>query len=157
MFNLCNYSMIKQGKLCSEHDGLIIYVHDKYDNSAPLTSIDLVSDWEYLSIEISQKVPLPQKYVIVNIYRPPNEIVDTFNIFVNEFEMCLTNLSKMNRSTYICANFNIDLLNIHKKHNYSIFYRVLSAGFYPKTTLPTRITYTSNTLIDKILVNVIDD
>ena len=158
MFNLRNYSMIKQGKLCSEHGGLIIYVHDRYDISAPLTLIDSVSGWEYLCIEISQKAPYPQKYVIVNVYRPPNEIVDKFNIFVNEFDMFLNNLSKMNRSTYICADFNIDLLRIHKKHNYRNFFdTVLSAGFHPKITLPTRITDTSNTLIDNILVNVIDD
>ena len=158
MFNLRNYSMIKQGKLCSEHSGLIIYVHDIYDISAPLTLIDSVSGWEYLSIEISQKAPYPQKYVIVNEYRPPNKIVDTFNIFVNEFDMFLNNLSKMNKSTYICADFNIDLLRIHKKHNYRNFFdTVLSAGFHPKITLSTRITDTSNTLIDNILVNVIDD
>ena len=158
MFNLRNYSMIKQGKLCSEHGGLIIYVHDRYDISAPLTLIDSVSGWGYLCIEISQKAPYPQKYVIVNVYRPPNEIVDKFNIFVNEFDMFLNNLSKMNRSTYICADFNIDLLRIHKKHNYRNFFdTVLSAGFHPKITLPTRITDTSNTLIDNILVNVIDD
>ena len=121
MFNLRNYSMIKQGKLCSEHGGLIIYVHDRYDISAPLTLIDSVSGWEYLCIEISQKAPYPQKYVIVNVYRPSNEIVNKFNIFVNEFDMFLNNLSKMNRSTYICADFNIDLLRIHKKHNYRNF------------------------------------
>ena len=64
----------------------------------------------------------------------------------------------MNRSTYICADFNIDLLKIHKKHNYGNFFdTVLSAGFHPKITLPTHITDTSNTLIDNILVNVIDD
>ena len=158
MFNLRNYSMIKQGKLCSEHGGLIIYVHDRYDISAPLTLIDSVSGWEYVCIEISKKTPYPQKYVIVNVYRPPNEVVDKFNIFVNEFDMFLNNLSKMNRSTYICADFNIDLLRIHKKHNYRNFFdTVLSAGFHPKITLPTRITDTSNTLIDNILVNVIDD
>ena len=73
--------MIKQGKLCSEHGGLIIYVHDRYDISAPLTLTDSVSGWEYLCIEISQKAPYPQKYVIVNVYRPPDEIADTFNFF----------------------------------------------------------------------------
>ena len=124
MFNLCNYSMIKQGKLCSEYGGLIIYFHDRYDVSAPLTLIDSVSGWEYLCIEISQKAPYPQKHVIVNVYRPPNEIVDTLNMFLN-------NLLKINRSTYICAD--IDLLRIHKKHNYSNFFdTVLSAGFRPK-------------------------
>ena len=34
---------------------------------------------------------------------------------------------------------------------------MLSAGFHPKITLPTRITDTSNTLIDNILANVIGD
>ena len=98
------------------------------------------------------KAPYPQTYVIVNVYRPPDEIVDTFHIFVNEFDMFLNNLSKMNRSTYI------DLLKIHKKNSYRNFFdTVLSAGFHRKITLPTRITDTSNTLIDNILVNVIDD
>ena len=34
---------------------------------------------------------------------------------------------------------------------------VMSSGFHPKITLPTRITDTSNTLIDNILTNVYDD
>ena len=33
----------------------------------------------------------------------------------------------------------------------------MSFGFHPKITLPTRITDTSNTLIDNILTNVYDD
>ena len=33
----------------------------------------------------------------------------------------------------------------------------MSSGFHPKITLPTRITDTSNTLIDNILTNVYDD
>ena len=94
MFNLRNYSIIKQGKLCSEHGGLIIYVHDKYDLSAPLTLIDSVSGWEYLCIEISQKGPYPQKYIIVNVYRSLIEIVETFNIFSSVF------FSK--KTTYCC-------------------------------------------------------
>ena len=55
------------------------------------------------------KSAIPTKYVIVNVCRPPNEMVDTFNIFVNEFDMFLNNLSKMNSlhtfvrtSTFIC-------------------------------------------------------
>ena len=37
------------------------------------------------------------------------------------------------------------------------FDKVMSSGFHPKITLPTRITDTSNTLIDNILTNVYDD
>ena len=33
----------------------------------------------------------------------------------------------------------------------------ISSGFYPKITLPTRITNRSSTLIDNILTNVYDD
>ena len=64
----------------------------------------------------------------------------------------------MKHSTYICADFNIDLLKLYIKQHYDMFFDiVISSGFHPKITLPTRITDTSNTLIDSILTNVYDD
>ena len=44
-----------------------------------------------------------------------------------------------------------------KQHHNRFFDIVMSSGFQPKITLPTRITDTSNTLIDNILTNVYDD
>ena len=64
----------------------------------------------------------------------------------------------MKHATYICADFNIDLLKLYTKQHYNMFFdMVLSSGFHPKITLPTRITDRSSTLIDNILTNVYDD
>ena len=50
----------------------------------------------------------------------------------------------------------IYLLKIHIKTHYnSFFLNILSSGFFPKITLPTRICDTSSTIIDNIFSNVI--
>ena len=64
----------------------------------------------------------------------------------------------MKHTTYICADFNIDLLNLYTKQHYNMFFdMIISSGFHPKITLPTRITDRSSTLIDNMLTNVYDD
>ena len=66
----------------------------------------------------------------------------------------------MKHATYICADFNIDLLKLYTKQHYNMFFdmtTVISSGCHPIITLPTRITDRSSTLIDNILTNVYDD
>ena len=54
-------------------------------------------------------------------------------------------------SYYICGDFNINLLKIGMKSHYNtLFENMLSSGFYPKITLPTRICNTSSTIINNI-------
>ena len=63
----------------------------------------------------------------------------------------------MGHSSYICGDFNITLLKINVKAHYNTFFEnTLSSGFFPKITLPTRISETCSTLIDNILTNVIE-
>ena len=63
----------------------------------------------------------------------------------------------MRHSSYICGDFNINLLKIKVKAHYNTFFEnTLSSGFFPKITLPTRISETCSTLIDNILTNVIE-
>ena len=58
----------------------------------------------------------------------------------------------------ICADFNIDLVKLYTKQHYNMFFDIIiSSGFHPKITLPTRITDRFSTLIDNILTNVYDD
>ena len=48
---------------------------------------------------------------------------------------------------YLCGDFNIDLLKINVKEHYATFYNCLvSAGFFPRISLPTRVTNHSATL-----------
>ena len=62
----------------------------------------------------------------------------------------------MDNPHYICGDFNINLLKIGIKSHYNAFFEnMLSSGFYPKITLPTRICNTSSTITDNIFSNEI--
>ena len=88
-------------------------------------------------------------------------IVEDFKIFVDEFSSFLTSIRSLKHSAFICGDFNIDLLKINSnKHFASYFDRIIAKGFFPRITLPTRLSETTNctnTLIDNILTNDIDD
>ena len=63
-------------------------------------------------------------------------------------------IKEENKTAYLMGNFNIDLLkvNLHAKTN-EFVNDVISQGFLPKITRPTRITPHSATLIDHIYSN----
>ena len=159
LYNLANYKLINQFRTeCSDHGGLKTYIHDRFDVSPPIKIPESVSGWEYVCVEVSQSTPYPQKFIIANIYRPPCEITETFRTFLTEYDLFLNRLSRMKHATYICADFNIDLLKLYTKQHYNMFFDiVISSGFHPKIILLTRITDRSSTLIDNILANVYDD
>ena len=65
-------------------------------------------------------------------------------------------LSNYGHSSYICGDSNINLLKIGIKSHFDTFFEnMLSSGFYPEITLPTRICNTSSTIIDNIFSNEI--
>ena len=76
---------------------------------------------------------------------------------MDDFSNCIDR-----HSTYICGDYNIELLQIQSNHHFhSYFETILSKGFFPHITLPTRLSAASNfacnTLIDNILTNNIDE
>ena len=63
----------------------------------------------------------------------------------------------MKRSSFICGEFNINLLNINSNdHVNEYFESICSRGFFPRITLPTRNQLPSFSLIDNIITNDID-
>ena len=110
-----------------------------------------------LCLKITQTLPYVKHYVIANIYRPPYEAIDDFALFNEQFITLLNSISEKRHSSYICDDFNINLLKINLKAYYNIFFEnTLLSGFPPKITLPTRISKTCSTHIDNILTNVIE-
>ena len=84
--------------------------------------------------------------------------MDDLNLFNNEFTNSLSYL--LHRDTYVCGDFNINMLQIYtNEHYYQNFEIIISCGFVPRITLPTRICESGNrsTLIDTIFMNVIDE
>ena len=57
------------------------------------------------------------------------------------------------KNTFVCGNFNINLLSITVNEHYSSYLEgILSSGFLPTITLPARLSKNS-TLIDNIFIN----
>ena len=148
---------ILQGKrTCCRHGVLLIYVHEEYTYSN--IYIDQVaSGFEYLCIEISHCIPYSKRHLICNIYRPPGDLIHEFDIFNNKFPAFLNCIAKFNVNSYICGDFNDDLLKINTKRHYNIFFdNIISHSSIPRITLLTRISEQSSTLIDNMLANDID-
>ena len=165
-YELDNYHLISKGHSCSRHGGLIIYVHN--DFSFTLKQVDpiinnneqVIPMWEHLFISIKHKLPNSKTYIIGNIYRRPIEIVDSCNTFTEELTDMLIRLQRRSPNIYVVGDINIDLLKIYQKHHYASFFEnMISTGFYPKISLPTRFDSNNSTatLIDNIFTNVLGD
>ena len=151
LYNIPNYTAISLGATCSSHGGLTIYLH----NSFQYRILDLYTPsniWEGQFIEIYGP-NIPKKIVLCNIYRPPrdnnsNRIIDAF---IKEFFPILNKLSKNSTETIVLGDFNINLLEVEEREKYHDFYsHMVSHGFIPNITLPTRFATKKRSLIDQI-------
>ena len=96
-----------------------------------------------------------RKTIIVGVvYRPNTQPRADINIFMQKIIEIESKIKEENKVSYLMGDFNIDLLkvNIHAKTN-KFVNDVISQGFLPKITRPTRITPHSATLIDHIYSN----
>ena len=99
-------------------------------------------------IELSHNSKHSKRYVICNIYKPPNQIADDLNIFIRKFSNTLS-------SYQIDITLHISVVIL------ILIYRIciqIIIGFLPQITLPTRIGEAGyrSSLIDNIFTNAID-
>ena len=159
-YNLPNYSMVYENRRLSAHGGLLIYIRNDFsytklnlDNRITETS----NVFESLVIEVWRKSCKYNKFVIGSIYRIPSYSTTDLNTFTEEFITLLNALRNKSKFVYLCGDYNIDLLKIHRNNPTNHFYESsIACGFVPKITLPTRICDTTSTLIDNVYTNVID-
>ena len=96
LFELPDYQLIAKGKYCSNHGGLLLYVHNDY-SWEPITIKEDTTGWENLFIKIKHKSPGSKVNIIGNIYRVPKELLPDFHTFQEEFDEALEIL-RTNRS-----------------------------------------------------------
>ena len=95
---------------------------------------------------------IPKKYIISNSYRKPGELLDEFNVFLAEFTSFLIYIKNQNRPSYLCGDYNIDLLKIRMKNHFNDYFdELVTNRFFPKITLPARMGEHSSNLMDNIL------
>ena len=71
--------------------------------------------------------------------------------------MILTIIKRYKKSSFICDDFNRNMLEINNNRCFNIYFEsIIAKGFFPRITLPTRIKASSCTLINNILTNNID-
>ena len=105
---------------------------------------------ESAAIEIS--LTNKKSFIVLSIYRPPNNDVHQFNVLFNTVLQNIT--SNSNRNIIIAGDTNIDLIKYkNHAHTEEFINNLLSSGFLPTINRPTRISEYTSTLIDNIFVN----
>ncbi len=147
-FEIEGYKMIPQGSSCSTKGGLMVYLLDKYEYEykSKLTGYE---SWEGQIIYIRKGNTLNKGINLINIYRPPNNLVDKCNEFIKEISPEIKKLESNKNEAIIAGDFNLDLLKLNEKNVINDYFDMLTSNsFYPKITLPTRLTNNHGTLID---------
>ena len=150
LLHIDDFNLIMQGKICSTHAGLLIYLckNLKYKTLSicPQSTI-----WEGQFIEIIGNL-IKKKLILGKIYRAPLDTIDNYKRFISELAPLLSYLDRRNTDVIIDGDFNIDLLKMNEKPIFiEYFHLLISHGFIPKNTLPTRLSEKSGTLIDNLL------
>ena len=108
--------------------------------------------WEGQLIHIKKNDHLSRPIILGNIYRRPLELVDNYTQFTNEISLHLSRMESSNTDVILAGDYNINLLKINDKPVIGDYFDMLTShSFYPKITLPTRLTNNNGTLIDNIL------
>ena len=125
---------------------LFIYIHDSFQYK----QIDIINDspyFENICIEVWNKYAHFYNFLICDIYKLPSGTTEHLVDFTNKFTQWAAVINKKSKKSYLCGDFNINLLQIQTNQHFNQFYDSLtSTGFIPKITLPTRISGTSATL-----------
>jgi exonuclease III len=147
------YTNIEQYKLADKfcrnmdkHGGTCIYVLNDLKISEPtfLRNLGREKVFEISAIEL-----VDFKILIVCIYRSPNSNVE---IFLQLLDEALNKMSKRGRFLVLCGDWNINLLdeNTHQKALSSL---LLSNNLQNTVLCPTRVTSSSSSLIDVMIVS----
>ena len=114
-------------------------MHEQFQ-SKEINIVQTHTAWDYISLEISHCKPHSKKYIVSNVYRLPEGKVVDYTIFIEEFSSFLNDINSLKHPVFICDDFNINLLLIDDNQHFSCYFdNVLSKGFFPRITLPTRI------------------
>lgn len=140
--NFQNPQPFRKDRLTDNGGGVLIYVRD---NLIAKRRSDLeIPELESICIEV---VTNRKKIIIMCFYRPPQARANSWD----HLETLIDNCIDTNCSVLLLGDINEDLLSISDNHKFS---RICERyGISNVINEPTRITPTSSTLLDPILLN----
>ena len=113
--------------------------------------IDIFPEFETLElicVEIKMKC---SSIITVSLYRPPNQLLATS---IAEITKCFEILKSQKKATIVCTDHNLDYLKANSHpHTQELLETLTEYGYVSTITKPTRVTHSSATLIDNVLLN----
>ena len=105
--------------------------------------------WEGLFIKIINQNYSRKNIIIGNIYKPPKESNNAnIQTFLDELDSVISRLNLSQSNLILAGDFNINLLQIKERNLFNNYLEMLlTHGFVPQITLPTRFGENSSILI----------
>ena len=149
LFNLPFYDLVSQPRLDKKGGGTAIFVLKSHTFKTLNKHCLLNNNSESLCIEITNKTG--KNIIISCIYRPPDGKIWPF---VKGLKKHLSVASVLNKNIFLVGDYNIDALNYNKFSKTKTFFDMLiEKNIFPSISKPTRVTRTSNSIIDNIFCN----
>ena len=152
LFDIPDYQLINQGKSCSSHSGLIIFLSNDYYYLI-ISSHNDSKLWDGMFIEVNGE-SLREKVIIGYLYKPPhsnNNNNKTIKQFCQEIAPIISDVSNGSSNFIVTGDFNIDLLQINERSDFQKYFDIfVTHGMFPKITVPTRSSKSNASLIDQM-------
>ena len=142
------YTFVRKDRLNKRGGGLIMYVRDGISYKR---RNDIEGPIETLCIEIKYS---NRSILLTSVYRPPNNDSDSIQHWLSNMEESMYKIYSENKPTILMGDINIDIMS-DKKDKLQESWISLTTNIQLNQIIkePTRITNTSETLIDHIYVS----
>ena len=150
LLNIPDYNVVKKNRIGKKGGGVCILVH----KSLYYKEVDTINNLKFRHIEqISIELKLQKKNLLVSsLYRPPNTNVSEFNA---EYDTYIRKIQATKLDIVIGLDHNLDLLKVENhKPTQDFFNSNIDNQLFPTITKPTRITETTATLLDNLIVSL---
>ena len=141
-------------KLNPQRGGVGIFIHNnlKYTEK-DFSQFHKDGNFEIVGIDIKEL-----KILLIAIYRPNGHVNSNTQEFINTLELTLKHIrsTSKDRHVIISGDFNIDLLKVDNPQVRDLTDILVTEGFLPLITLPTRVTQYTASTIDHIWSNKAD-
>lgn len=122
--------------------GVAIYIHDSL-------KFDVISEYTVMASDFESVMVRSENLFLVVIYRPPSGTASSFLDFVRELlEFC----ELQDARVIVTGDFNIDMLSTSATKQ-NLLDTMLCFGYENQIHVPTRVTETSETLLDLCFTN----
>ena len=150
MITIPGYDFYRQDRMQKKGGGVAILVSNKLRHCARPDLSSKLDESECITVGI--KLKNGSNYIVSSMYRPPNSDIPTF---IASYSSLLCAIKKDNpKGIIVGLDHNLDFLKANRHNTTNEFIQCnLDFGLIPTITRPTRITKTSATLIDNIIVS----